>query len=58
MNRHLSKMFAGLQQIKLLKDENDEETIIIGMASKEGEVVMFKEHVDVRKYKKIQWFLS
>jgi len=55
MNKHLCKMFAGITQLKFRPD-NDQ--VIIGMASSEGEAVMFKEHIDVSKSARIQDWLT
>eukprot|EP01083_Nonionella_stella_P096780 272139_1 len=55
MNRHLSKMFAGITQLQLSPDN---EQVVVGMVSKEGESVPFRDHVDVAKSPKIQDWLT
>ncbi|ETO35335.1 dynein heavy chain, partial [Reticulomyxa filosa] len=56
MNRHWSKMFAGISQVEL-QPEND--SIIVGMSSREGEQVLFKHPIDVTKTERIQdWLMQ
>ena len=46
MNTHLSKRFAGIRQLQL--DPNNE-SVVMGMISKEGKSVQFKQAVDIEK---------
>ncbi|ETO07017.1 cytoplasmic dynein heavy chain, partial [Reticulomyxa filosa] len=56
INRHLAKMFAGIAQIRL---HPENESIILGMASREAEEVIFKQPIDVNKSERIQdWLLQ
>lgn len=52
--KHLKKMFAGISTIKL----NDEVSEIQGMASREGEEVMFSEPIQLKDYPKINDWLA
>ncbi|KAI6134168.1 dynein heavy chain protein 1, partial [Pisolithus croceorrhizus] len=52
--KHLKKMFAGVSTIKL----DDELTEIRGMASREGEEVMFSESIQLKDYPKINDWLA
>ena len=52
--KHLKKMFAGISTINL----DDELTMIRGMASREGEEVMFKDPILLKDYPKINDWLS
>ncbi|KAI6045169.1 dynein heavy chain protein 1 [Pisolithus marmoratus] len=52
--KHLKKMFAGISTIKL----DDELTEIRGMASREGEEVMFSESIQLKDYPKINDWLA
>jgi dynein heavy chain 1, cytosolic len=52
--KHLKKMFAGISTITL----DDELTQIRGMASREGEEVMFKDPILLKDYPKINDWLS
>ena len=51
--RHLPKMFAGIAALLLAKDKH----VIEGMASREGEVVKFKQAVNTRECKTIHDWL-
>eukprot|EP01084_Bolivina_argentea_P217004 368519_1 len=48
-------MFAGITQLQLSPDN---EQVVVGMVSKEGESVPFRDHVDVAKSPKIQDWLT
>ena len=52
--KHLKKMFAGISTIML----DDELTMIRGMASREGEEVVFKDPILLKDYPKINDWLS
>ncbi|KAL4069341.1 dynein heavy chain and region D6 of dynein motor-domain-containing protein [Scleroderma citrinum] len=52
--KHLKKMFAGISTIKL----NNEVTEMQGMASREGEEVMFSEPIQLKDYPKINDWLA
>ena len=52
--KHLKKMFAGISTIIL----DDELTQILGLASREGEEVRFKEPVSLKDYPKINDWLT
>ncbi|KAI6162009.1 dynein heavy chain protein 1 [Pisolithus thermaeus] len=52
--KHLKKMFAGVSTIKL----DDDLTEIRGMASREGEEVMFSESIQLKDYPKINDWLA
>ena len=52
--KHLKKMFAGISTILL----DDDLTLILGMASREGEEVRFKEPISLKNYPKINDWLT
>lgn len=52
--KHLKKMFAGISTIML----DDELTMIKGMASREGEEVMFKDPILLKDFPKINDWLT
>ena len=52
--KHLKKMFAGISTIKL----DDDLTQILGMASREGEEVAFKDPIQLKDYPKINDWLT
>jgi dynein heavy chain 1 len=52
--KHLKKMFAGISTIIL----DDDLTQILGMASREGEEVRFKEPISLKDYPKINDWLT
>lgn len=53
--RHLPKMFAGIAGLTL----DDENTTIVGMESKEGEMVKFNEKIKIPEHKTIHsWLLK
>nr|CCA15174.1 Cytoplasmic dynein 1 heavy chain 1 putative [Albugo laibachii Nc14] len=54
IQRHLSKMFAGIASLKL--SENDA-NVIVGMVSREGEEVLFKEPVCVAEDSRVNIWL-
>ncbi|CCI40158.1 unnamed protein product [Albugo candida] len=54
IQRHLSKMFAGIASLKL--SENDA-NVIIGMVSREGEEVLFKESICVAEDSRVNIWL-
>ncbi|KAJ8666404.1 hypothetical protein QAD02_008066, partial [Eretmocerus hayati] len=54
LQKHFKKMFAGIASILL--DEND--TTIIGIASREGEEVLFKNPISTVSHPKINEWLS
>ena len=54
IQKHLRKMFAGLAS--LILDET--KTIITGMASREGEIVMFKRVINLKDHPKINEWLT
>ena len=54
LQKHFKKMFAGITSIIL----NEDETIIKGMCSKEGEVVMFIKPVSTKENPRINEWLS
>ncbi|RLN69358.1 hypothetical protein BBJ29_000235 [Phytophthora kernoviae] len=54
IQRHLSKMFAGISSLEM--DNNT--GVILGMASREGEVVRFKESVKTAEDTRINVWLS
>ncbi|KAI8967648.1 dynein heavy chain [Mycotypha africana] len=54
IQKHFKKMFAGIATILL----DEEHTSIIGMASKEGEEVMFKTPVSIKDNPKINDWLT
>ncbi|KAJ1659203.1 dynein heavy chain [Dispira simplex] len=54
IQKHFKKMFAGLSYIVL----NDDNTVIEGMTSREGEVVKFKTPISLVKHPKINDWLT
>ncbi len=52
--KHLKKMFAGLSTIML----NDDLTVIMGMASREGEEVKFANPIQLKDFPKINDWLA
>ncbi|KAL0081796.1 dynein heavy chain [Phycomyces blakesleeanus] len=54
IQKHFKKMFAGISNILL----DDEQTVILGMASKEGEEVIFKNPVSIKENPKINDWLT
>ncbi|KAI7869607.1 dynein heavy chain [Mucor mucedo] len=54
IQKHFKKMFAGISTILL----DEEQTAITGMASKEGEEVMFKTPVSIKENPKINDWLT
>jgi dynein heavy chain 1 len=52
--KHLKKMFAGISTIIL----DDDLTLILGMASREGEEVRFKDPVSLKEFPKINDWLT
>lgn len=54
LQKHLKKMFAGVSAILL----NEDSTLVLGLASKEGEEVHFVNPVSVRDHPKINEWLS
>ena len=54
LQKHFKKMFAGITSIIL----NEDETIIKGMASKEGEEVTFISPVSIKEHPRINEWLS
>lgn len=52
--KHLKKMFAGIATMRL----NEEITEIQGMASREGETVMFREPIQLKDFPKINDWLA
>ncbi|KAL6068809.1 putative dyneins heavy chain [Balamuthia mandrillaris] len=54
VQKHLKKMFAGLASLVL----DEEQANILGMSSREGEVVMFKKAVSLKDHPKIYEWLS
>ena len=52
--KHLKKMFAGISTILL----DDEETQIFGLASREGEEIMFRTPIPLKDYPKINDWLA
>eukprot|EP01129_Flabellula_baltica_P006002 TRINITY_DN2210_c0_g1_i2.p1 TRINITY_DN2210_c0_g1~~TRINITY_DN2210_c0_g1_i2.p1 ORF type:complete len:4545 (+),score=1094.61 TRINITY_DN2210_c0_g1_i2:1851-13637(+) len=53
VQKHLKKMFSGINSLCI-----QEENIITGMISAEGEEVMFNSPIDIRSFKKIEDWLS
>ncbi|CAG0895372.1 unnamed protein product, partial [Cyprideis torosa] len=54
LQKHFKKMFAGVAAILL----NEENTKVIGIASREGEEVLFPRPVDLEKHPKINEWLE
>ncbi|KAI7858782.1 dynein heavy chain [Circinella umbellata] len=54
IQKHFKKMFAGIANILL----NEDQTAILGMASKEGEEVKFKNEVSIKDNPKINDWLT
>ncbi|KAI9494709.1 dynein heavy chain [Zychaea mexicana] len=54
IQKHFKKMFAGIATILL----NEDQTAILGMASKEGEEVQFKNEVSIKDNPKINDWLT
>ncbi|XP_064623935.1 cytoplasmic dynein 1 heavy chain 1-like isoform X3 [Lineus longissimus] len=54
LQKHFKKMFAGVATIKL----NEEQTIVLGICSKEGEEVDFHTPVDLKVHPKINEWLT
>ncbi|KAK9719430.1 dynein heavy chain [Basidiobolus ranarum] len=54
IQKHFKKMFAGISNILL----NEDTTIILGMASREGEEVYFKSPVSIKDHPKINDWLT
>uniref|UniRef100_UPI00358E5199 cytoplasmic dynein 1 heavy chain 1-like n=1 Tax=Myxine glutinosa TaxID=7769 RepID=UPI00358E5199 len=54
LQKHFKKMFAGIASI-LLSEDNSE---VLGMASREGEEVVFKKPVSIAKHPKINEWLT
>jgi dynein heavy chain 1 len=52
--KHLKKMFAGISTIML----DDDLTLILGMASREGEEVKFKDPISLKDFPKINDWLT
>ncbi|CAJ0883095.1 1976_t:CDS:10 [Entrophospora sp. SA101] len=54
IQKHFKKMFAGISNILL----NEDNTIITGMASREGEEVIFKHPISLKEHPKINDWLT
>ena len=54
LQKHFKKMFAGVYSILL----NEDTTIVLGVSSKEGEEVVFKNPVSIAKNPKINDWLT
>ncbi|KAJ1884501.1 dynein heavy chain, partial [Kickxella alabastrina] len=54
IQKHLRKMFAGLAFIELTEDNSQ----IIGMSSREGERIMFRQPIQLSKFPKINDWLA
>lgn len=54
VQKHLKKMFAGLNQLQL----DSTATVIQGMSSPEGEIVPFKKSVNVKEHQTIDGWLK
>ncbi|RMX44013.1 hypothetical protein pdam_00012965 [Pocillopora damicornis] len=54
LQKHFKKMFAGVAAIVL----NEDETLITGLSSKEGEEVVFKKAVSLKEHPKVNEWLT
>ncbi|KAJ2009178.1 dynein heavy chain [Coemansia thaxteri] len=54
IQKHLRKMFAGLAFIQL----TDDNASVVGMSSREGESIAFRQAVDLRQFPKINDWLA
>lgn len=54
LQKHFKKMFAGVSSIVL----NEEETLVTGLSSKEGEEVVFKKPVSLKENPKVNEWLT
>ena len=56
VQRHVNKMFAAISNLEI--DSNKNKNIVLGMSSKEGEIVMYDTVINVLKNPKINEWLS
>ncbi|CAD8134930.1 unnamed protein product [Paramecium octaurelia] len=56
VQRHFPKMYAGIVQLQSRKDGNDD--VVLGMSSKEGEVVPFSKEVKIAEDPRINIWLG
>ena len=57
IQKYFSKMFAGINKVGNREEEN--QTILTGMASKDNEIVKFKDEIFLNNYKSINlWLLK
>ena len=56
VQRHYTKMYAGIQSLKTQKKEGDE--LLLGMNSREGEYITFEKTISINEDPQINVWLS